>query len=363
MEERDWIVFYHQLRGVGSVTLKKLYQEFGNLTAASRCSESEWERRGIAPHVIKQRVMHEHDCRQIVDRLYEEHARFAVQILTYADLRYPSMLKEIYDPPYVLFCQGKIDAIQENMMISVVGTRQPSYYGKWAAKELGRFLAEHQIPVVSGLARGIDKHVHESVLYNHGTCVAVVGTGLNEIYPAEHKVLYQRIVDSGGCVLSEYPVFTKAKPGHFPARNRIISGLSLGTVVVESKIKGGALITADQALEQNREVFAVPGNINSPNSEGTNTLIKQGAKPLIYWSDIFDELPAFAPAGKISTQTAKEELLTDPENAVLALIPYTPIHIDSLTDSYREHDLHLCLIQLQLKGYIEQLSGQQYVRL
>ncbi|OEF98595.1 DNA-processing protein DprA [Desulfuribacillus alkaliarsenatis] len=367
MEERDYIVLFHQLDGVGSVTMRKLYNDYGSLANVLLADADDLKRNGIREHVIQQISELKVNGEQLYEKLLKEHQAQQIHIITIKDEAYPKLLREIFDPPYAIFVKGDYRLLNKNL-ISVVGTREPSYYGKWAAKELGAYLAKNQVPIVSGLAKGIDRFVHEGALNYDGKCIAVVATGLAYIYPAENRKLHDNILEAGGCVISEYSLYTKARPGHFPARNRIISGLSLGTVVVESKEKGGALITADQALEQNREVFALPGNINCPTSVGTNYLLKQGAKLLMKWEDIFDEIQCFQENNVIKNlnlgikETNKHDI-TNEERKLLSVIPFQEIHIDELLKLYLESDVYVLLIQLQLKNYIEALPGQYYVRL
>lgn len=363
MKERDWLLFLHQLDGIGSLTLKKLGDYLKKYSDVMYTTEQELKEWGLNKPTRKQILSMRSQAEQIVETIDRENLKHNIQTVTKLDSDYPSLLLEIYDSPGVLFVLGDKTVLQERM-ISVVGTREPSYYGKWVAQELGAYLADNHIPVVSGLAKGIDRFVHEGALRHSGTCVAVVASGFSYIYPQEHKKLFNNIVETGGCIVTEYSYHTKANPGNFPARNRIISGLSLATIVVESKSKGGALITADQALEQNREVFAVPGNINSPNSQGTNGLLKQGAKLLTKWDDIFEELQEFQDKRTVAgIKATKNHDISMEESLLLQCIPFEAIHIDQLQELYKGSDLFLLLVQLQCKNFISALPGQYYVRI
>lgn len=212
-----------------------------------------------------------------------------IQILTIKDEDYPYLLKQIYDPPSVIYIMGNKKILSQNG-IAIVGSRNCSLYGQKIAKYLSYQLAKKGIHIISGLARGIDTFSHIGTLQARGKTIAVLGSGLDVIYPPENEKLAEKIVESGGCLVSEYIVGTKPLGEHFPARNRIISGLASGVVVVEASEKSGSLITVDFALEQGKNVYAVPGNINSPNSLGTNALIKQGAKIVTSIEDILEDL-------------------------------------------------------------------------
>lgn len=210
-----------------------------------------------------------------------------IKVIDIKDKEYPKLLKGIYDPPKRLYILGNID-ILDNPCIAIVGSRVASEYGKKAAKYFAYHLAKERFNIVSGLARGIDSYSHIGALDAYGKTIAVIGCGLDIVYPKENEKLEENIIKNGGTIISEYPLGTPPRKNHFPARNRIISGLSKGTIVVEAKEKSGSLITADFAIEQGREVFAVPGNINSINSLGTNCLIKDGAILINNYKDVLD---------------------------------------------------------------------------
>lgn len=210
-----------------------------------------------------------------------------IHVIKVEDRQYPELLRKIYDPPKCLYVIGNIE-ILNNPSIAIVGSRVASEYGKKAAKYFAYNLAKEGFNIVSGLARGIDSFSHIGALDAYGKTVAVIGCGLDIIYPKENKVLEEKIIKNGGTIISEYPLGTPPRKNHFPARNRIISGLSQGVIVIEAKEKSGSLITADFAIEQGREVFAVPGNINSINSIGTNYLIRDGAILINNYKDVLD---------------------------------------------------------------------------
>lgn len=222
-------------------------------------------------------------------RKYEEYIyNHEIEVIPIDDVNYPAALREIYDPPITLFAKGNIAFLGEKS-IGIVGSRDATSYGFNTAKELSYSLAQNNIVIVSGLARGIDKAAHIGALNARGKTIAVLGCGIDICYPNENMVIYKEILRRG-LIISEYIVGTKPEAGNFPARNRIISGLSNGVVIVEAKAKSGAIITADFALEQGRTVYAIPGNINSIQSEGTNDLIKQGAKTVTSINDVLEDL-------------------------------------------------------------------------
>ncbi|MBO6233341.1 MAG: DNA-processing protein DprA [Clostridia bacterium] len=205
--------------------------------------------------------------------------------ITMENEKYPILLKQIYDPPKCLYVMGNIE-ILNNQSIAIVGCREATEYGKKAATYFSYNLAKQNVTIVSGLARGIDSYSHIGTLKANGKTIAVIGSGLDIIYPKENEQLAKKIVEQGGAIISEYPLGTRPQKEYFPARNRIISGISQATLVIEAKEKSGSLITADFAMEQGKDVYSVPGNINSKNSVGTNNLIKDGAIPVSKFSDI-----------------------------------------------------------------------------
>ena len=223
-----------------------------------------------------------------IEKIYK-HMKYMIEnkigIITINDNRYPKLLKEIYDPPISLYVKGNVNILNGNS-IAIVGCRDATEYGKKAAKYFSYNLARKEVNIISGLARGIDSYAHEATLDTAGKTIAVVGNGLDIIYPKENIELERKILENNGAIISEYPIGTKPNKRNFPARNRIISGMSNGVLVIEAKKKSGTLITVDFALEQGKEVYVVPGNINSPNSIGTNELIKQGAKMVTNYEDL-----------------------------------------------------------------------------
>lgn len=253
----------------------------------SKLSKKELEQLEVEEQMIQE--MTNSNYRRIVKAYMLYMKEKNIQILTIKDEDYPYLLKQIYDPPSVIYIMGNKKILSQNG-IAIVGSRNCSLYGQKIAKYLSYQLAKKGIHIISGLARGIDTFSHIGTLQAKGKTIAVLGSGLDVIYPPENEKLAEKIVESGGCLVSEYIVGTKPLGEHFPARNRIISGLASGVVVVEASEKSGSLITVDFALEQGKNVYAVPGNINSPNSLGTNSLIKQGAKIVTNVEDILEDL-------------------------------------------------------------------------
>ncbi len=288
-----------------------------------------------------------------------------VNLITFRDDDYPKNLLAIYDPPPFLFVKGELSGRDQNA-VAIVGSRSASAYGKRITESIARELARRGITVVSGMARGIDSIGHLSALKEKGRTLAVFGSGLDVIYPPENGKLAERI-SSSGALLSEFPMGTMPEKPNFPRRNRLISGLSLGVVVVEAGAKSGALVTAGCALEQNREVFAIPGNLGAKTSEGTNSLIKQGAKLVTSVQDILEELKIGTSGGGPSSPDGAEERisqLSDKETNVYRLISDEAHHIDKIaaSASVSVSDALSLLLSLELKGLVKQLSGKMFVR-
>ena len=293
-------------------------------------------------------------------------SRKGYRILTLADPGYPRLLGQIPDPPPFLYMSGQLDGNTVN--IAVVGSRNATRYGLTTTKKLCADLASLGITIVSGMARGIDTAAHEGALAGGGKTIAVLGSGLERIYPTQNKELFQRI-SGNGAVVSEFALLTEPEGHNFPLRNRIISGMSLGTVVVEATKKSGSLITARLAAEQNREVFAVPGSIQSFKSIGTHTLIKQGAKLVEHAQDIVEELTPFIDNAKRPVTTSLDEAedipasLSADESQVYKLLEPYPIHIDKLIrkTAIEPGKLSSILLKLELSGMIRQLPGKFFI--
>jgi DNA processing protein len=282
-----------------------------------------------------------------------------VFILTFLDQGYPQNLLQIYDPPPLLYVRGRLDAV-DSAMVAMVGSRKGSPYGRAMTKKISKELVGSGVTVVSGMARGIDTCAHLGALEAGGMTIAVLGCGIDIIYPPENKRLFLDIINQG-TVISEFPLSTPPEGKNFPKRNRIISGLSLGVVIVEATADSGSLITASHALEQGREVFAVPGNIGMATSRGTNALIKQGAKLVEGAQDILVEI---IPQYEGKTSHEEPPVLNDEEDGILQLLSHTPLHIDEISRmSHMEiRRVSTILLELELKGVISQLGGKMFVR-
>lgn len=275
--------------------------------------------------------------------------------------RYPKQLKNIYDPPFIFYFRGVLPE-EEGLKIAIVGARKCSPYGKKVAEYLGRMLAKNDIVVVSGMARGIDTAAHQGALVGGGKTISVLGCGVNICYPQENLNLMKAIIKQG-CVLSETPVSASPLAGNFPLRNRIISGLCDGVIIVEAAAKSGSLITSDSALEQGKDVFAVPGRIFDQLSEGTNQLIKMGAKPVLDIEDILEEYMEL-PVKSSGKESVLVKNLDKIEKEVYSCISLDPLHIDAICRLAKVsiNDLQLVLMKLELVGMIEQLPNKYFVK-
>jgi DNA processing protein len=299
------------------------------------------------------------------------------KILTFEDEDYPEPLREIFDPPPVLWVLGNAKLLARPS-IAVVGTRHPTPYGTGMAEVLARDLASRRMVVLSGMARGIDTAAHRGALAAGGSTVAVWGTGVDVIYPKENKSLAENILVAGGAIVSEYRLGTFPAPQNFPKRNRIISGISIGVLVVEAGENSGTRVTARCALEQNRDVYAVPGNVTTKNAWGPNTLIKQGAKLVATWEDVWQELPTqvrlqlegelgFASQPEQAASIVEELPLQEPEKVVLSALRHDEVvQLDELMEMLESKltssEIFTALFELELANRIKQLPGKNYVR-
>ena len=358
VERKYWIAFSKVPR-VGRVRVAQLEEHFGRLEEAWRGTAGDLKAAGLDPATVSACVA----ARDSVDPDAElgRLAEHGVSALTWHDGAYPRQLLEVYDRPPVLYVRGTLQPADE-WAVAVVGTRRVSVYGRQVADEMARGLAASRVTVVSGLARGVDAIAHRAALEAGGRTVGVLACGLDMVYPPEHKRLAEQIVEQGA-LISDYALGTQPRSEFFPRRNRILSGISLGVLVVEGDVKSGALITARQALEQNREVFAVPGSIYSPNSRGTNKLIQDGeAKLTLTVEDVLAELNL----SMASHQIEMTEIIPadETESVVLRLLTAEPAHIDELR---RESGLPVAavtsaLAMLELKGLVRQVRRMNYVR-
>ncbi len=352
--------------GLGNNAFKSLLEKFGNPEAILAADLSE---------LVKVKGVRKDIAHKIVNREFaldpEEEFRKVekcnARIITYTDPFYPWILKEIHSPPMLLYVNGKDIPINQ-IFIAVVGSRNPTHYGLKAAENIGAGLAMRGVGVVSGLAMGIDSAAHKGCLRGGGFTIGVMGTGVDVItYPAPNKKLIKQIMENGA-VISEFPIGTPPEPKNFPIRNRIISGLSRGVVVVEATKKSGSLITASLALDQGREVFAVPGSVNSFKSIGTHFLIKHGAKLIENADDILDEFSLGdigVKAGNVLRNSPGEPLdMDESERKIYEVISDYPMHIDQIgrLGGMDPGGVLSTLMKMELKGIVKQLPGKMFVR-
>jgi len=352
-----------RVAGVGAILSKRLIDVFKTPEAVfSASEESLWAIEGISERVAKNILsFNQFDD---VKREMEKIEREGVTLLTLTDPSYPFRLSMIDDPPLVLYAKG-VGIGSDTYPIAIVGTRNITAYGRSVAQQIGSGLAHAGMTVVSGFARGIDAVAHQAALSAGGRTIAVLGSGIDRIYPPEHRKLYSQIAEAG-IIFSEFPMGEIPTPHNFPQRNRTISGISLGCVVIEASQKSGALITARFALEQGREVFAVPGSIFSETSRGTHYLIQSGAKLIESTQEIIDELlPQIAkPATEPSPAPVVPNLVAE-EKQLYQLLSMEPKHIDRIIEesSLEASDVSHRLLELELKGIVRQLVGQHYARI
>jgi DNA processing protein len=362
--------------GIGPVTFGKLLDRLGSLEQALGASVSELTRiDGIGSHTAE-RIASSRDKFDVVAEL-ELADKLGVWIINLQDVRYPALLKQIYDPPPVLYVKGTLTEA-DNLCLAIVGSRRCSFYGSEQSSRFAHILAAAGFTICSGMARGIDTAAHQGALAAGGRTIAVQGCGLANIFPPENRKLFDEIAESGACI-SELPLCYEPLAENFPPRNRIIAGLSLGTIVIEAGNNSGALLTAKAALEYNREVMAIPGKIDSPLSKGANRLIKEGAKLVDSVEDVMDALgyvgsrlsehvgsTVDAIAGRVEMPLfdIKQLKLSSDEKSVYDCLHSEPSHIEEIIS---ELDLpagsvNAAVVSLRLKGLIKQLPGNLFVR-
>jgi DNA processing protein len=351
-----WIGFSF-IPSIGCARFNRLETYFGNLEDAWKAGPDEFIRAGLDKNVVRAIVSWR--PRVDLEAEMEKLERYGVQALTWHDALYPSRLKEIHDHPPVLYVRGSL-LPEDEWCLAVVGTRRASAYGRQVTEEIVADLAGSRITVASGLAKGIDSIAHRSALDAGGRSIAVFAHGLDIVYPTENTSLAQRIVQQGA-LISEFPLGTRPKPEYFPRRNRILSGISLGVLVVEAGTTSGALITANLALEQNREVLAVPGSILSPASRGTNHLIQEGAKLVRDYRDILEELNLGAVAQQIEMKEVLPE--SDTESILLRQLSAEPTHVDEVCrgSGLPVSTVSSTLAMMELKGLVRTTGNMKYV--
>lgn len=361
--------------GLGATRSRKLVKHFGDVQEIFRASLTELEAAEI-PAEAAQSIALGHSLTAAEEELIRA-VSVGAEVVSLDDDAYPQLLRNIYDPPVVLYVRGDASILQAPAL-AVVGTRHPTPYGIGMAQRLSNDLASRGLVIISGMARGVDTHAHRGALEGKGKTVAVWGTGVDVAYPRENKKLAEQIVEKGGAIVSEFAIGTFAAPQNFPIRNRIISGMSIGVLVVEAGEYSGTRITARNALEQSRDVFAVPGNVTNKQSWGPNTLIKQGAKLVATWEDVWEELPTDTklkleqgrPHAAESTSTSplfSDQQFTAQEKKVLRLLKADEaLQIDEIIEALEpdvsSSEIFAALFELEMAGKVRQMPGKNYVK-
>jgi DNA processing protein len=369
LNDIEYWIWLSTLTGLGAVKARKLLEEFKSPMYIYDLNKQQLIQIGLLTEKNMAEILNK-EKRDRVKQIYKSMVRLDIKMLNIFDDRYPYNLRQIFDPPVALFYRGKLEI--NNFAIAIVGSRKTTKYGSFSARKLSYELAMRGVQVVSGLARGIDSIAHEGCLNAGGSTIAVLGCGLDNIYPAENKKLFEDIIKSDGLIISEYAPGTPPMQHNFPARNRIISGISSGVLVVEAAGKSGSLITASYALEQGREVFAVPGNIDSTCSRGTNRLIKEGAKVVTCAEDILEEygyrklyINDDLKSAELQTEDIKADYsllkgLSTDEIRLVKIICDGIQHIDGIIEKsgVSVKDANNILFMLEMKGIITQLPGK-----
>jgi len=353
--EKKYLIALSKIPGVGPITLQKLVKSFGSASAAWQATSEEVALHNFSNNIVstwpeKDKIHPDQEIAKI--------EKLGIIVLTLDDPRYPELLKQIYNPPPLLYLRGNFTG-EYPFSLAIVGSRKCTNYGKQIAETIVADLAVQGITIVSGLALGLDALVHEATVKANGTALAVLGSGVDQVFPQTNYQLAEHVMQQGA-LMSEFSVGTPPQPSNFPMRNRIISGLSLGTLVIEAGESSGALITANFALEQNREVFAIPGSIFSKPSKGTNTLIQKGAKLVTCADDILDELNLEITRAQVE---ARQVIPDSPAEAqVLSLIERDPLHIDQIVRLSKKPtaEISSLLTMMEIKGKIKNLGGGQY---
>ena len=360
MDKRDVLIWLNSINGITNRTIDKLEKYFIDLCSIWYVSKEDILNIKGINEKTKLEIL---KCRNDVyyEELNEKIKKSGATVITILDEQYPASLFNIYDSPRVLYIMGQLIP-RDNMSIAMVGSRKATAYGKWAAEKFATELGRMGITLVSGLARGIDTQVHTSALNANTRTIAVLGCGVDVVYPSSNRGLYNKILNNG-CIISEFPLGTRPFPQNFPQRNRIISGLSLGVVVIEASDKSGSLITAHHAIEQGKDVFALPGNINSVYSRGTNLLIKDGAKLLMSIEDIIEEIYELkCKYNDLKKDAVDYSNLSENETKVLKCISERPIHCDMISyiTGINISNINSILTILEMKNLIKQLPGKVF---
>ena len=360
MSDLKYWLGFNLVKGIGPAKVQALLDYYGSLANAWQANEFELYKIGLDKRAVANFLQTRHEVD--LDAALMQVQKANIKLLTWEMPDYPNYLREIPMPPPLLYLKGDL-LEQDRWAVAVVGTRRLTSYGRQVTRDLVAGLVQNNITVVSGLARGIDAIAHKTAVELGGRTLAVLGSGLDAIYPADNRALAQEITQGHGAIISEYGLGIQPEAKNFPPRNRIISGLSLGVIIVEAGERSGALITTNFALEQNRDVFAVPGNINSPASQGPNRLIQEGAKLVTRVEDVLEELNLHMVAERTAVQLVLPE--TAEEIALYTQLSTQPVHIDELS---RSTGLPSALVSstltlMELKGMVQQVGGMNYVLL
>ncbi len=357
MDDKRFWVGFNLIKGIGAVRLQGLVTHFGELELAWNAAPAELVEAGLGAKVIERVITAREKIN--LDQVWEKIEAQGIKILTWGDEQYPARLKEIDQPPPVLYIRGEY-VPDDLFAVAIVGTRNVTAYGRQITEELAAYLASNGLTIVSGLARGVDAIAHQTALKAGGRTIGVLGSGVDKIYPPEHRGLAEKMMERGA-IMSDYAPGTPPDASNFPPRNRIISGLSLAVVVIEAGETSGALITAEFAAEQGREIFAVPGSILAPQSKGTNKLIQNGALPLLTPADLMQALDIT----RIGVHKAARKILpTDEVEArLLNVLTAEPKHVDEIRNQAELpiEKVSATLALMELKGMVRQVGGMNYV--
>lgn len=359
MDGRSTLIWLNMLQ-IPSDKICSFINWFGDIAEINNMSDVDLRSSGIFSELQIARILDKNSIKDLTQ--YEKKVRIkGAEILTDFDDDYPEALKSIDDRPMILYVRGSLKK-EDAAAIGIVGSRKATSYGKWACEKISGDLAGLGVTIVSGMASGIDTYAHRAALDSEGRTIAVLGCGVDVVYPQKNKTLYEEI-SSNGAVISEFPLGTQPLPYHFPMRNRIISGLSLGIAVIEAQEKSGSLITASYAASQGKDVFAVPGNINSLYSSGTNLLIKDGAKPLLTTEDIIEEIPVLRSNSRKMFNKGHEKIpLSETEKKVLGVLQEGPLYSDiiALRTGLDISTVLGTLMILEMKETIKELSSRTF---
>ncbi|SHH07324.1 DNA-processing protein DprA [Tepidibacter thalassicus] len=354
-----YLLLWH-INGIGYKTIQKLENYFNGFENFYEVDKTEIYKIPNISLKVKENIVN-YRSSTYLEMIKENMYKNNISYITINNPRYPKKLKNIYNPPYVLFVKGNVDILSE-FSIAMVGSRKPTIYGIWCAKKFSSELSSLGINIISGMALGIDFYSHLGCLNNKGKTIAVLGSSIDKVYPKENINLMNDIIEDGGAVISEYPLGTSARPIYFPMRNRIISGISDGVLIVEAGEKSGALITMDYALEHGKNVFSIPGNINSQMSKGTNKIIKEGAKMITCVDDILEEYNIFYEKNLYVLDKEDIELSKDEQKMVNILKEYGSLHVDLICKYTKLNikDILGILNVLEIKGIVSELGNKIY---